>query len=270
MLGSPRVIQENLIAGAIPQSNLGGGRTLGLDGDYGTTYSSYYTVNESYAVAGQQIFRGLGCNQTTLDAQISCLKTVPAQTIQDYTTVARYVVQDGSIVNTQQLIVSERNSSTAHVPVMFGTTTGDGASFSNFPPANISTLSEGIQASLGITAEYAQLAISSGLFPFYDSGNLTLDAFNVSQRIATDKTFRCIDEATVYAGATSHAFKTAYYYNFDRTYGGYDPNNLGASGLASGPVTPGYPDGNPNLPYFRLHGADVGFTYGNLDPLRNA
>jgi hypothetical protein len=153
---------------------------------------------------------------------------------------------------------------------MFGTTTNDGASFSNFPPANISTLSEGIQASLGITAEYAQLAISSDLFPFYDSGNLTLDAFNVSQRIATDKTFRCIDEATVYAGTMSHAFKTAYYYNFDRTTGGYDPNNLGASGLASGPVTPGYPAGNPTLPYFRLHGADVGFTYGNQDPLRNA
>lgn len=145
-----------------------------------------------------------------------------------------------------------------------------GASFSNFPPANISSLSEGIQASLGITAEYAQLAIDSGLFPYYNSGNLSLDAFNVSQRIATDKTFRCIDEATVYAGATSRAFKVAYYYNIDRTYGGYDPNNLGASGLASGPVTPGYPDGNPHLPYFRLHGADVGFTYGNQDPLRDA
>ena len=145
-----------------------------------------------------------------------------------------------------------------------------GASFSNFPPANISSLSEGIQASLGITAEYAQLAIDSGLFPYYNSGNLSLDAFNVSQRIATDKTFRCIDEATVYAGATSHAFKVAYYYNIDRTYAGYDPNNLGASGLASGPVTPGYPDGNPHLPYFRLHGADVGFTYGNQDPLRDA
>lgn len=126
MLGSPRVISQNLIAGAIPQSNLGGGRTLGLDGDYGTTYSSYYSVNGSYAIAGQQIFRGLGCNQTSIDAQIECLKTVAAQTIQDYTTVARYVVQDGSIVDTQQLIVSVRNGSTAHVPVIFGTTTDDG------------------------------------------------------------------------------------------------------------------------------------------------
>jgi hypothetical protein len=120
------VINENLIAGAIPQSNLGGGRTLGLDGDYGTTYSSYYTVNESYTVAGQQIFRGLGCNQTSIAAQIACLKTVDSHLIQNHTTVARYVVQDGSIVNTEQLIVSERNSSTAHVPVIFGTTTNDG------------------------------------------------------------------------------------------------------------------------------------------------
>ncbi|KAM0721955.1 hypothetical protein Q7P37_002881 [Cladosporium fusiforme] len=270
LLGSPRVIEQKLIAGAIPQSNLGGGRTLGLDGDYGTTYSSYYTVNESYTVAGQQIFQGLGCNQTSLDAQIDCLRQAPAQAIQDYNAVARYVVQDGSIVNTQQLIVSKRNDSTAHVPVMFGTTTDDGASFSNFPPANITNLSEGIQASLGISAEYAQMVIDSNLFPYYDTGNLTLDAFNISQRIATDKTFRCIDEATVYAGATSHAFKKAYYYNIDRTYGGYDPNNLGASGLANGPVTPGYPAGNPNLPYFKLHGADVGFTYGNQQPLRDA
>lgn len=155
------------------------------------------------------------------------------------------------------------------MPVIFGTTTDDGASFSNFPPANITTLSEGIQASLGISAEYAQLVIDSNLFPFYDTGNLTLDSFNISQRLATDKTFRCIDEATVYAGATSRAFEKAYYYNIDRTYAGYDPNNLGASGLASGPATPGFPDGNPNLPYFRLHGADVGFTYGNQQPLRD-
>lgn len=144
-----------------------------------------------------------------------------------------------------------------------------GASFSTFPPSTITTLSEGIQASLGITAEYAQLIIASNLFPYHDTRNLTLDAFNVSQRVATDKTFRCIDEATVYAGAKSHAFKSAYYYNMGRTYAGYDPNNLGASGLASGAVAPGYPNGDPDAPYFRLHGADLGFTYGNQDPLRN-
>lgn len=74
------------------QSNLGGGVDLGLAGNYGTTYSSYLTINESYAVAGQQIFEEAGCNQTTLDAQIACLKLVPAQTLVNLATVARYVV----------------------------------------------------------------------------------------------------------------------------------------------------------------------------------
>ena len=92
----------------------------------------------------------------------------------------------------------------------------------------------------------------------------------MSQRVATDKTFRCIDEATVYAGAKSGAFKSAYYYTIERTYAGYDPNGLGFGGLSSGPIEPGYPYGDPNLPYFRLHGSDLGFTYGNQNPLRDA
>lgn len=55
----------------------------------------------------------------------------------------------------------------------------------------------------------------------------------------------------------------------DRTYTGYDPNNLGASGLSQGPISAAYPNGNPELPYFRLHGSDLGFTYGNQYPLRD-
>ncbi|KAK3715664.1 hypothetical protein LTR37_006889 [Vermiconidia calcicola] len=270
LLGSPPVIEENLIVGAVAQSNLGGGVTLGLDSDYGTTYSSYLTVNESYALAGQQIFRGVGCNQTSLQAQIACLKSVSWEEIQGLTTVACYVVQDGYYVNTGQLDVVNTNGSTASVNVIFGTTADDGASFSTYPSANITSEAQGIAESLGITIEYANLIVDSGLFPYFNTGNLTLDSFNVSQRVATDKTFRCIDEATVYAGAASGAFKSAYYYTMERTYEGYDPNGLGASGLSQGSKTPSYPYGNPDLPYFRLHGADLGFTYGNQNPLRNA
>lgn len=269
LLGSPPVIKQNLIVGAVAQSNLGGGKTLGLSGDYGTTYSPYYTIAQSYAVAGQQIFQAVGCNQTALADQIACLKTVPAATIQTLNTVARYVVQDGTYVNTENLDVVNKNGSTANVNVIFGTTANDGASFSTYPEVAVTSESQGIQLALGISAQYAQAIIDSGLFPFYDTGNITLDSFNVSQRVATDKIFRCVDEATVYAGAKFGAFKSAYYYTIDRTWAGYDPNNLGASGLSSGPVVPGYPNGNPNLPYFRLHGADLGFTYGNQNPLRN-
>lgn len=48
---------------------------------YSTSYNSYYAVDESHAVAGQEIFRGAGCNQTEISQQIQCLKAVPANTI---------------------------------------------------------------------------------------------------------------------------------------------------------------------------------------------
>jgi hypothetical protein len=49
------------------------------------------------------------------------------------------------------------------------------------------------------------------------------------------------------------------YYQFERTISGYNPENL-----AGAPVTPGYPYGNPNLPYFRLHGSDMAWEFGNF------
>ncbi|KAF2874450.1 acetylcholinesterase precursor [Massariosphaeria phaeospora] len=255
LLGSPRAIGKYQQAVAV--SNLGGGKTLGLDGDYGTTYSSYYTLNQSYTVAGPQIFAAAGCNSSSLSTQISCLAQVPALQLVSLSTVARYVVQDGKFVNTPNLILSTRNSSTAHIPVIFGTTRDDGASFSTYPKTPVSSHLEGLQVALGINSTWAQRIIDSKLFPFYDSGNLTLDSFNVSQRIATDKTFRCIDQATVYAGTATHAFAKAYSYQLERTINGYDPNALG-----------GPKDNNPKNPYFRFHGADLPWVFGTLDTIR--
>lgn len=260
LLGSPPVIENDLISGAVSMSNLGGGVALGLNGDYATTYSSYLTIDQSFARAGQQIFSGVGCNQTDINDQIACLKTVPASTIVNLGTVARYVVQDGTIVDTEQLIVTAKNGSQAYVPVIFGTTNNDGASFCGYPPKNITSEVQGIASSLSISQAQAQRVIDSGLFPYYDTGNLTLDTFNVSQRVSTDLQFRCIDEATVYAASVSGAFPTSYYYNIDRTYEGYDPLDLGPT--LNGGVNP---EGN----YFRLHGSDLGFTYGNQNPLRD-
>lgn len=260
LLGSPPVIENNLISGAVSMSNLGGGISLGLQGDYATTYSSYLTIDQSFDRAGEQIFSSVGCNQTDINEQIACLKTVPASTIVNLGTVARYVVQDGTIVDTEQLIVTAKNGSQAYVPVIFGTTNNDGASFCGYPASNITSEVQGIASSLSISQAQAQRVIDSGLFPYFDTGNLTLDTFNVSQRVSTDLQFRCIDEATVYAASVSGAFPTSYYYNIYRTYEGYDPLKLGPT--LNGGVNP---EGN----YFRLHGSDLGFTYGNQNPLRD-
>ena len=246
-------------------SNLGGGIDLGLSGDYATTYSSFYSISESYAQAGQQIFLEAGCNQTSLNAQIACLEQVPAVTLVDLPTVARYVVQDGYFVDTEDLDVVNRNGSAAHVNVIFGNVANDGASFSTYPATPVTSELAGIEASLGISASYAQDIINSGLFPYYDTANITLDSFNVSQRVATDIQFRCIDQATMYAAEKNGVFKSSYYYQMQRTEGGYDPNNLGGP-----PASPGYPNGNPNLPYFRLHGSDMPWVFGNLGTIRDA
>lgn len=178
-------------------------------------------------------------------------------------------MQDGEYVNTEQLILGLKNGSTAEVPIIFGVATNEGASIgSTYPQTPATSLCDGIQKSLGISLEYAKAVIDSGLFPMYDTGNLTLDAFNVSQRIATDLTFRCIDEATIYAAAESGAFPKAYYYEMQRAFRGYNPNNLNDS-LTQGPISPEYPLGNPHEFYFKLHSSDVGFTYGNQNPLRD-
>ncbi|KAF2642765.1 alpha/beta-hydrolase [Massarina eburnea CBS 473.64] len=257
LLGSPQAIGK--YQGAVAMSNLGGGVTLGLNSDYGTTYSTYYTVNQSYGIAGQQIFAAANCTGSDISAQIACLEKVPALQLVSYPTVARYVVQDGKYVDTSHLILSTRNDSTSHVPVIFGVTRNDGASFSTYPKAPIANHSQGLQAALGINATWARKIIDSKLFPFYDTGNLTLDSFNVSQRIATDKTFRCIDQATVYAGSATGAFEKSYYYQFERTIDGFDPNHLG------GPA-----NDDPKNPYFRFHGADMPWVFGTLDRIRES
>nr|QFF92596.1 carboxylic ester hydrolase 2 isoform 1 [Botrytis fabae] len=256
LLGSPPAIGK--FQGAVAMSNLGGGVDLGLPGDSATTYSSYLTIPESYALAGQNIFLAAGCNQSSLSAQISCLKKVPALDLVAVGSEARYVVQDGHYVNTAELDLVNHNGSTAHVDVIFGITANDGASIgTNYPSTPATSEVSGIAASLGISTSYAQSIIDSGLFPFHDTRNLTLDAFNVSQRVATDKDFRCVDQATVYAGSKNGVFKSSYFYEMGRTVAGYDPNGLG------GPkASPGFPDGNPRLPYFRFHGADMPWVFG--------
>lgn len=266
LLGSPKAI--GLYQGAVSMSNLGGGQDLGLTSNYGTTYSLYYSIAQSYNVSGQQIVNSTNCTTGSIAESIACLKAVNASTLISLPTVARYVVQDNIYVNTSHLNVLTPFNGTAHVPTIFGIVADDGASFSNLPPANLSqgNLTGALQTGLSISASYANSIITSGLFPFENiTGNYTLDAFNVTARIATDNTFRCIDQATIFAAATNKVFPQSYFYQVERTIDGYNPNNVPGA-----PVTPGYPNGNPNLPYFRLHGADMPWIFGNFyDPLRD-
>lgn len=259
LLGSPPA--SGKFHGAVAMSNLGGGSGLGLESDYATTYSGYLSISESYALAGQNIFLASGCNQTSVNAQIECLKTVPALPLVQQSINARYVVQDGHFVVGPELDLKNRSGTTAFVNVMFGLTSNDGASIgSTYPSEPVTSHLQGLALSLGISESNAQSIIDSNLFPLYNTGNLTLDSFNVSQRIATDKDFRCIDQATVFAGSANKIFKSAHFYEVRRSIGGYDPNHLGGAR-----ISPGYPDGNPELPYFKLHTSELPWLFGAFD-----
>ncbi|EPS45510.1 hypothetical protein H072_506 [Dactylellina haptotyla CBS 200.50] len=265
LLGSPPAMP--LFHGAISMSGLGLGYALGVGYSYGYTYADYLTVQGSYDIAGEGIFSELNCSPAgaTLADKIACLKTADAVAMVNTGTVARYPVQDGYFINTERLDVMNNNGSTAHVDIMFGVSQDEGSSLITYPGSPVTSLSEGIQVSLGINAENAQKVIDSGLFPYYDTGDITWDSFNVSARIATDLQFRCATQAMTYAGAVSDAFKSAHAYQMRRTYQGYDPNGLGGPA-----VTLGYPYGNPNLPYFRVHSSEMPNCFGNLEPLRDA
>lgn len=261
-LGSPMSIGK--FQGAIAMSSLGGGVDLGLDGNYATQYSAYPTIEEAFNLSSK-LFDEAGCTQADNNDKITCLKLVDAGKLVNQTTVARYVVQDGKYVTTPELVVDHPNNNTANVPIIFGIVENDGASFSTYPKTAVTNETYGIQQALSVSADTANGIIASGLFPYFDTGNVTLDSFNVSQRVATDNQFRCVDQASAFAGGTSGAFKAAYFYQNDRTIapGGYDPNNLGGP-----PTSPDFPLGNPNLPYFRLHGSDQDWQFGYLGSVR--
>ncbi|KAJ3038180.1 hypothetical protein HDV00_000925 [Rhizophlyctis rosea] len=262
LLGSPKAIGK--FASAIAMSNLGGGVNIGLSGNYGTTYSEYYTIDQSYA-ATSYIFASVNCTQPSLSLKVACLRAYKG----DFTPIgsdARYVVQDNNIVVTPHLELTKRNPNTAHVPIIFGVTENDGASLNTYNRTCTTPVSC-IAADTYITPEWAQRIIDSGLFPYYSTGDTAADSFNVSQRIVTDTTFRCIDQATTYAAATSNAVKVAYYYEAVRTYpsAAYNPNDVNVSGT----ISPTYPYGNPATPYYKVHSSDVPNIFGGVVPLRD-
>lgn len=263
MLGSPKAIGK--FQGAVAMSNLGLDFALGLGSGYGTTYSSYYTVDESFSVAGQNIFNEAGCNQTSLAAQVACL-TAYTGDLSSLADVARYPVQDGDVINTEQLILTSKNDNTAYVPIIFGVAEDDGASVGSYSKT-CTTEAECLEQNLYISPYYSQDVIDSDLFPLYDTGNLTADSVNVSVRINTDLVWRCAGEATVYAGAGSGAVPAAYFYESVRAYPEEAYNPLGLD--ITGDITPEYPLGNPNTFYYKVHSSDIPNFFGALHSYRD-
>jgi carboxylesterase type B len=244
LLASPKA--HGKFAAAIMQSNLGGLA-------YGTTYSDYYTIPQEMKEVGKAILAETNCTDAV--SQVECLRALPASTITGLSTLARYLVVDGVYLDRPELDL--RNpSSTANVPLMIGTTRDDGAAMIGYPKAG-----ETIQASLNESGLPESIA-SSHLFPIPSTANTTLDIFNTTSRAATDAMFRCIDEATAYAGRKNNIFPEIFYYEFNRTYQmpDWSPN----APVCDAPITEDFPNGDPSKEYFKCHSGELYYAFGTI------
>ncbi|KAK3938489.1 Alpha/Beta hydrolase protein [Diplogelasinospora grovesii] len=246
LMASPKAAGK--FAAAIPLSNLGGI-------NYGTTYSQHYTIEQEVDVAADAILAATNCTDASSPSQVDCLRSVPAFTLSSLSTVARYVVVDGTYITSPQLdVTSSSHSPPLPVKIMMGIMHDDGAPFISYPTTTNETA---YLSSQGFSVPDPKL------FPIIpsSSGNATLDLYNTSSRLATDGIFRCVDQATVYAGITSGRFGPVYYYEFDRSY---QTSGWPGTDVCNPPRTATHPDGDPSLPYFKCHSGELYYVFGNL------
>jgi hypothetical protein len=180
-------------------------------------------------------------------------------TLQNFPSAPKFIVVDGKFIKTDQLVL-DGSEPVAPAHAIFGWMRDDGVDFQGAFPTSTSTLSELFTTGIGISANLTNAVLNSGLFPTPNTGNVSLDLFNETDRVSTDGQFRCLDQATIFSAAKRNLFKSVRSYQFDRSYGGFEP----IPGICDAPITPSHPFGDPNLPYFRCHSGDLFFTFGTL------
>jgi carboxylesterase type B len=243
LLASPKA--KGKFAGAIMMSSLGGT-------NYGESYSKYYSITEEVGLIARPLLNAANC--TNSSSQLDCLRSLPAATVAALTPAARFLVVDGVYLKGDGLRVNG-SVPVENVPLMIGTMRDDGAAFIKWQGTENLTTAV-------ITEEFPLSALASGLFPQPHSDNITLDVFNVTARISTDAMFRCVDQATAYAGVSNSLFPVVYYYEFNRSYQltSYNPNPP----VCNAPTTTENPNGDPAGEYFKCHSGELYYVFGNL------
>ncbi|ROW17649.1 hypothetical protein VPNG_00606 [Cytospora leucostoma] len=230
-------------AAAISMSNLGGL-------NYGAPYSDYYTIGQEVEVAARGILDATNCTGDV--SQVDCLRNIPANNLTGLSTVAPYIVVDGTYINSETLTLTGPE---APYRLMMGIMREDGAAFLSYPTTTNET------AFLAANGWDIPQSTLDSLFPIPGGTNQTLDLFNASSRLATDGIFRCADESIVYSGLQGGRYSSVYYYEFERSY---QLDSWPGISVCQPPVTPCHPHGDPGLPYLRCHSGDLYPVFGNV------
>ncbi|KAF4628794.1 hypothetical protein G7Y89_g9357 [Cudoniella acicularis] len=250
ILASPKA--RGKYKAAIPMSNLGGG-------GYGTTYSSWLTIDEGMSTAGKQILEATNCSSAA--STVDCLRALPASILQTLSTVARYLVMDGTYLTSLGLDLTKAQDSLSDVHLLQGMMRDDGGAISSY--IQTANVSQAIASNALLSGFNTSVVTESGLFPVPEGSNATLNVFNVTARVATDSLFRCIEQAAAYAGELNNVFApNSYFYEFTRSYQtiNWSPN----APVCEAPKTPTHPNGDPEQEYFKCHSGELYYVFGNI------
>ncbi|KAK2011141.1 carboxylesterase [Colletotrichum eremochloae] len=250
MMASPKAAGK--FAAAICMSSLGGIA-------YGEPYSKYYSIEDQLELVGDAILGTTKCANAT--SQVKCLRKVPVGSLG---AEARYIVNDGVYLTTDEL---DLNGDPLNVHVLMGIASEDGLPF--LTSLRNRTVVNDTQwlTSIGLPVP------PPSLFPPIETNNKTRAAFGVGARLATDAIFRCIDQATVFAGLDSGVLGSkVYYYEHERTYQTPEWPKID---LCQAPKSDAHPAGDPESPVdnLRCHSGDLLPVFGNIvrqgNPLRD-
>ncbi|KAK2050722.1 carboxylesterase, partial [Colletotrichum somersetense] len=250
MMASPKA--SGKFAAAILMSNLGGIA-------YGESYSKYYSIEDQLELVGDDILRTTKCTNAT--SQVKCLRKVPVGSLG---AGARYLVNDGVYLTTDELNLK---GGPLNVHVLMGIASEDGLPFLSFPRNRTVVNNTQWLTSQGLPAPPPRL------FPPIETRNKTRAAFGVGAQLATDAMFRCIDQATVFAGLDSGVLGSrVYYYELERTYQTPEWPKID---LRQASKSKAHPAGDPESPVdnLRCHSGELLPVFGNIvrqgDPLRD-
>ncbi|KAM7211772.1 alpha/beta-hydrolase [Rhypophila decipiens] len=234
------------------------------------SYPQYDTLQHNYETATKAVLKEAGCANAK-DA-LKCLSKYSGFELVNMTNNVNGVVIDGSYLTTNQLIVNQTGLSYAsNISIIAGFNRDEaGVQVDNLPLANSTfesyfaqevTTHFNMPPNTNISSLYPLARYPGSTNPNFSPGSLSpqsSEIFNASMRIATDAVFVCYSLAKLYSGVKSTAFKSAYSYNFNRTY----QTNGYTRPWCIPPKSDAFPNGDPSKEYFKCHAGEQMIVFG--------
>ncbi|KAK0620561.1 Carboxylesterase family-domain-containing protein [Immersiella caudata] len=270
LLGTAKV--KGLFHRAIKQSSPdgypSGGKVL--------RYQYYDSLEHNYETMTKSVLKAAGCSNAT-DA-VACLGKLSGFEIVNLSPNANGIVVDGDYLTYHELVVNSTAASLAtNVTVMTGVNRDEAgvnidaeaypasnttlAAYFNAEVARQFSMPSNASSLMGLDKP-ANMSTFSGV-PLGANNLLSADLtpaqiLNTSVRIATDAVFTCYGLAKTYSAVKHNAFRSAYFYQFNRTYqtAGY------TRPWCNAPKTDARPDGDPDGEYMKCHGGEQMVVFG--------